>query len=279
MSHILNVKTRKNHAKYVKEFFADLWEKYRYYSDLIYVLTLKEFKVRYKSSILGYLWSVLNPICLALIYYLAFKVFLRIDMENYLAFLLAGIFPWQLIANTVGSAPQHFLGNPAFIKKIRTPIIVVVVVNSLQNMIHFLLSLPAYIFVLLYSGLFPDLLLWMWAIPALLFASFLLVMGMALIVATINMFLRDVEHINSIILQMLFFGTPIIYSVDMVPQKYLQFMYFNPYTMLIVTWNGVLFKNDFRVLWYLIALGTAFLVFCIGYALYRKLSWKFAEVL
>ena len=253
--------------------------RYQYYVDLVYVLTRKEFKIRYKSSLLGYLWSILNPICLALIYFLAFKIFMRIRMEHYLVFLLSGLFPWQWVANTVGPAPNNFLGNPSLIKKVNFPVSFIVLVNTMQNMIHFLLSIPAFVIFLVADGLYPDLLLWIWAVPVLLVVTFFMIMGMSLIVATVNIFFRDIEHLNTIILQMLFFGTPIIYSLEMIPQEYVHLMLLNPYTPLFVTWNGVLYKNLFNAHYFFIALGVSALFFGIGYTVYRRLSWKFAEVL
>ena len=90
---------------------------YRYYFDLLLALTQKEIKARYKSSFLGYLWSIANPLSLALVFFLAFKVFMKIPIENYALFLIAGLFPWQWFANSVVGSAGVYLGNASLIKK------------------------------------------------------------------------------------------------------------------------------------------------------------------
>ena len=92
-----------------------------YYRDLVQVLISKELKVRYKNTVLGYLWSVANPIAFALTFFIAFKNTLKIDIENYILYLLVGLFPWQFFANAIGQAPSMFLANANIIKKVIFP--------------------------------------------------------------------------------------------------------------------------------------------------------------
>ncbi len=81
------------------------------YKDLIFVLTQKEMKLRYKNNVLGYLWSIAHPLAFATVFYIAFKVFMRIKMENYQLFLITGLFPWQWFSNVVTSSTMMFLGG------------------------------------------------------------------------------------------------------------------------------------------------------------------------
>ena len=90
---------------------------FRNYRDLILVLTAKEIKVRYKNNVLGYLWSIANPLAFALVFFVAFKIFLKWDIKDYVLFLIAGLFPWQWFANSVGVSCGVFIGNASIIKK------------------------------------------------------------------------------------------------------------------------------------------------------------------
>jgi len=83
----------------------------QHYIDLLIVLTQKEMKVRYKSSFLGYIWSIANPLAFAFVFFIAFKVVMKIKMENYTLFLITGLFPWQWFSNSVSLSPTIFLGN------------------------------------------------------------------------------------------------------------------------------------------------------------------------
>lgn len=92
-----------------------------YFRDLLFVLTQKEIKVRYKSSWLGYAWSIAHPLVFALIYFVAFGLFMRVQIPHYPLFLIAGLFPWQWFANSINVSPNIFLQNTMLIKKVKFP--------------------------------------------------------------------------------------------------------------------------------------------------------------
>src|SRR4030042_5443535 len=93
----------------------------KYYRDLIVILTQKEVKVRYKSTVFGYVWSIAHPLAFAFVFFMAFKVVMRIQMEGYAVFLIAGLFPWQWFSNSINASPTIFLHNSSLIKKVNLP--------------------------------------------------------------------------------------------------------------------------------------------------------------
>src|SRR4030043_1394579 len=113
-----------------------------YYKDLVLALTQKELKVKYRRSFLGYLWSVANPLALALVFFIAFKVVMRIQIENYTLFLISGLFPWQWFSNSVSSSAMAFVSNASLIKKVNFRSESLVVATVLNDMLHFILSVP-----------------------------------------------------------------------------------------------------------------------------------------
>jgi len=128
---------------------------FQYYKDLIVALTQKELKVKYKRSFLGYLWSIANPLALALVFYVAFKVVMRIPIENYTLFLISGLFPWQWFSNSVSSSAMVFVGNASLIKKVNFPRESLVIATVLNDMLHFILSIPVIvIFLFFYQVLY-----------------------------------------------------------------------------------------------------------------------------
>ncbi len=250
----------------------------QYYVDLIVVLTHKELKVRYKRSFLGYIWSVANPLVLAIVFFIAFRTVMKIQIENYTLFLISGLFPWQWFANSVNASAMVCVGNAPLIKKINFRPEVLVIATVLNDMLHFILSIPVIVAFIFFYGLKPNL-VWTAGIPVLLVIQFMMVLGFSIAVSAINVFFRDIERIVFILTTILFYVTPIIYSEDMVPAKYKTFLLLNPLSIIMLSWrklfiNGVM---DFE------AAGIAFLyaliVLAIGYVIFSRLRWKFAEVL
>src|SRR3989442_3289865 len=132
-----------------------------YIADLILVLVQKEMKVRYKNSALGYAWSVANPLVFTAVYCVALGVFLRLQIPGYPypLFLIAGQFPWQLLASSMAGAPMGFIANASLIKKVRFPRHVLVASSVLSDAIHFLLTIPVVVLLLLWYGFAPS---WSW---------------------------------------------------------------------------------------------------------------------
>jgi len=249
-----------------------------YYKDLVLVLTQKELKVRYKRSFLGYLWSIANPLALALVFFIAFKIFMKIPIENYTLFLIAGLFPWQWFLNSVNSSAMVFIGNATLIKKVHFRQEVLVVAAILNDMLHFLLSIPVIILFLFIYGMQPSV-TWLLGIPVFLIIQFIITMGFSLAVSALNLFFRDIERIVFIFTSLMFYMTPIIYSEEMVPAEYRTLILSNPLSILFISWRNLLMHGKLNLHDMVLALFYALLVFTLGYLVYRKLKWRFAEVL
>ena len=250
----------------------------KYYRDLIIALTQKELKVRYKRSFLGYLWSIANPLALALVFFIAFKIFMKIRVENYTLFLISGLFPWQWFSNTVNGSAMVFVGNASLIRKVNFRREVLVIATVLNDMLHFILSIPVIVVFIFLYGMKPSL-SWLIGIPILLIIQFIIIFGFSIAVATINLFFRDIERIVFIFTTLMFYVTPIIYPEDMVPAGYRGLILLNPLSVLMVSWRNLFMKGtmDFRSI--ALAFVYSLLIVTIGYLIFRKLRWRFAEVL
>jgi len=248
------------------------------YIDLVLTLTQKEIKVRYKSNLLGYFWSLANPLALATVYYLAVQVFLRVQIDNYIVFLIVGLFSWQWFNNYLVTSCGAFLLNASLIKRTVFPRFVLPIALNLQNAFHFVMSIPV-IFGLLIQQNVRLHLATFYGPLVLIPAQFLLLLGLGLVLSTVNLFLRDVERIVVILLNMMLFLSPVIYPIDMVPQAYQKFIWMNPMTPILEAWRGIFLEGTVR--WGLVGLGYlyALVALIFGAWVYRRLSWRFAEVL
>ena len=193
---------------------ARLHELYRYRT-LIGTLIIRELRARYRGSLLGFLWSFLNPLLLMGVYALVFSVYLRVPMENYAVFLFSGLLPWLWFSSSLGHAAGVIVASGSLVKRILFPAEILPLVSVLANMINMLLALPLLLVFLLLSGVRPGPMLLF--LPLLLVLQLLLTAGLALALAAVNVHLRDVEQILANALVLVFFLSPILYPVSTVP--------------------------------------------------------------
>ena len=258
---------------------AQVSPKWKHYVDLVLALTIKEIKVRYKRTVLGYGWSLLNPIVFAVTYWIAFKAILNVKIEGYFIFLLAGLFPWQWINNAIQLAPRAFLTNAPLVKKIAFPRYLIVASSVLTEGLHFLLCLPVLAVLALLMGRGTVSPAWLWGAPILFVVQGLMIYGISLAVASCNVFFRDMERLIGLGMTVLFFVTPVIFERQMVPPLFQPLLALNPFTSLIVAWRALLLDGvmDWRALG--IATLIAMVAVAVGQFVFDRLQWKFAEAL
>jgi len=250
----------------------------RYFIDLTIVLTQKELKVRYKNSFFGYLWSIGHPLAFAMVFFIAFKVIMRVQMADYVLFLIAGLFPWQWFANSVNMAPNIFLGNASIIKKVNFERSAGVLAAVLNETIHFAVSIPVIIFFVFFYHRGAHF-SWLYGIPLLMLVQLAMTCGIALAISSLNIFFRDLERIAVICVTLLFYFTPVIYSPDMVPQKYQALINLNPLAPLMASWRSLFLDGTLDPSLVALSAVYAALSLIVGFLIYKKLVWKFAEVL
>ncbi|MCT2386748.1 ABC transporter permease [Erwinia pyrifoliae] len=249
-----------------------------YLYDLVTVITEKELKVRYKSSFFGYLWSIANPLLFAMIYFFIFKLIMRVQIPNYTVFIIAGLFPWQWFASSTVNSLFSFLSNAQIIKKTVFPRSVIPLCNVLMECLHFLCTIPVILVFLFIYDMRPAL-NWIWGIPLIGLAQIILMLGIALIFSTLNLFFRDLERFVSLGIMLLFYCTPILYSAEMIPQEYRWLIDYNPFASMILSWRELFVHNtlNYGLVSELYVYGAIFLL--LGSLIFNKLKHRFAEIL
>ena len=250
-----------------------------HYVDLVLALTIKDIKARYKRTYLGYVWSLLNPLVYAVTYWIAFKAILNVQIEGYFAFLMAGLFPWQWLSNSLTSAPNTFIANAPLIKKIAFPRYLIVASSVATEGVHFLLCLPVLALLAVLSSRGTVSPAWAWGAPLLVLIQGAAIYGFALAIASLNVFFRDLERLLGLAMTVLFYITPVIYEPKMVPAVLQPMIVFNPFTHIVIAWRELLLNGTMN--WR--AAGTAALIALVaavlGQLVFSRLRWKFAEAL
>lgn len=249
----------------------------RHRLDLIAVLTQKEMRARYRGTALGYLWSLAHPLAFVAVFFLAFKAVMKVPVEDYALFLAAGLFPWQWFSNSLISSSTAFVANAALLRKADFSRSLLPLTVVLQNMIHFLLSLPVLALLLVLHGRTPSA-SWLWGVPPTAAAQFLVTYGLALAVSSANVYLCDLERLAGLAVWALLYLTPVLYRESMVPDPYRWILHANPLAPLAIAWRGVLL--DGVVPWGHVAAGLAYgaALAAAGHAVYRRLSGRIAEL-
>lgn len=247
-------------------------------AELVYVLMLKDVRVRYKSSVLGYLWAIANPLAFALVYYVAFGVILQVSVQrNFAVVLLTGLFPWSWAANSFMHATGAYRHNASLVRKVRVRRAVLPLGSTLQEMLHFFLALPILVIAV---GLTSEWhASWLFAIPVMALVQLALIYPICVILAAANVVVRDVEYLVSLALQMLFFLTPIVYPVEAIPAAYRPYFAVNPMAPLIAGWRDVLLRGRLDLAACAQCLAFAAVLGVLAVWVHRRLEPKMGELL
>ena len=235
---------------------------------------MKELKVRYKRSVLGFFWALLNPMLLMLVLTIVFSTIFGASIPHYAVFILSALLPWTFFSQSFSYGAESVVGNADLIKKVRIPKSIFVLAAVASNMINLLLSLIPLFLIVVAVG-HPLHLTWIY-LPVPLLALSIFALGASFFFATANVFYRDVSHILQVVLQVWFYVTPILYSIQIFPAKYRWLFEFNPVIFVL---------NGFRLSVYYGLLPTSqsiaasfacgFLALLIGYSVFRHYQDQF----
>lgn len=211
--------------------------------------------------------------------FIVLRKFIRIDVEDYHLVLLTGLFPWTWFQTSLVTSVSAFASNGALIKKVYFPRFVLPLATVLNNGVQYGFSIPVLVVLLLIGGYNPS---WTWiiGIPYLLAVQTVLIMGIVLFIASINVYFRDLEHLTDVFVGLIwFYLTPVIYPLSIVPAKYHDWMLLNPTTALIEGWRDLFLEGRIpgAELWPALVFAGA--IGALGSFSFRKMEGGFADAL
>jgi len=256
------------------------WRALLRHRDLLVVLAMRDIKVRYKQAVLGIGWALLQPLAMALILYVFFGVLLGLNQKvgptPYLVFVLAGVLPWTLFESGVTASSNSIVTNAAIIRKVYFPRILIPLAAVGAPLIDYAIGFGVLFIAMITLGVSFS-----WQIlllPALILSTVLAVLGIGILLAALTAAYRDFRHIVPFLLRLLFFMTPVIYPVAIVPDRWQWVLSLNPIGGTISAFRSIVLGTPINFT----AWGTSTLISLaaaiLGLAYFQRVQRRFADI-
>ena len=247
------------------------------YRQMIFSLVKKDLRGRYKGSVFGFLWTFLNPLLQLLVYTFVFAFLLKSEIENYYLFLFVALIPWLFFSTAITGGAGCVLHQSGMVTKIYFPREVLPIAHVTSAFINMLYSFIVVFVVLLFARVHinPVALLYL---PIVMIVEYFLALGITMIASAVTVFFRDLEFILSIFMMAWQYLTPVVYSVDIVPQNLQKLFMLNPMTPITIAFRDILYYGrapDISTLLLATGMGAAFMI--IGFLVFGRLKRRFAE--
>jgi len=247
------------------------------YREMIGSLIKRDLKSRYKGSALGFLWSFLNPLLQLIVYSFVFKIVMRATYEKYYLFLFVALVPWLFFMTSVTGGTSCIWSQKDLVNKIYFPREVLPIAYVTCQLVNMLLSFVVIFAVILFTrhGINPAAFMYL---PIIILIEYILALGIAFFVSSITVFLRDVEYIMGIAMMAWQFMSPVMYGIDLIPEKYRMIYQLNPMTPILMAYRDIFYYKQPPQLCTLIqAAVLGIVVLGIGFFVFQRLKRHFSE--
>jgi hypothetical protein len=256
--------------------FKDLYN----YRELLKTSVKKDIGGKYKHSFLGVLWSFINPLLQILVYALIFPLVMKNggSYKDYTVFMVCGLIPWAYFTTVINRASFIMIENGNILKKVYFPRSILPLSLVTSETINFLVSCIIILAFIVIKGF--GISKFILFFPLVLLIQYVLLLGIALIFSAVTVYMRDIQHFIGVVLQLLFYATPIVYSIDTIPEGFRWILKWNPMTYIIEGYRAIFYNQTMPDLKSLGILGViSIVILIVGYLLFNKLQKRFAEEL
>jgi lipopolysaccharide transport system permease protein len=251
---------------------------FRSYKYLLAQLTQREIKARYKQSVVGYAWVLLNPLAQILVYTFVFSIIFRFPTNNvpYVIYLYAALLPWSFSQTAISSGTQSLVENSSLLKKVSFPREVIPYASVIAKIVDLSFSAVLFLILTLVMGvsLAPTAVFFF----PLFAIQLLLTTGLVLMLSSFNLFYRDIQYLTNLLMMLWMYMTPIVYPLSLVPQKYVWLYKLNPMVGIIEGYRAALFGYTFEptLIWW--STFCALTIFCLGFFVFKKSERSFSDL-
>lgn len=248
------------------------------YRELLKTSIQKEIRGKYKKSFLGIFWSFLNPLLQLAVYAFIFPMILKNEQDNYIMFLFVALIPWTFFTTAVNQGTDVVVQNGNIVKKVYFPRTILPISVVTSAAINFMISTIIVIIFAIFTGL--GISKYILFYPLILLIQYLVTLGIVLMLSSITVYLRDLQHIIGVVIQVLFYATPIVYAPSSIPQQFSFILTLNPMSHVINAYRDIFYYQQMPNLQSLLIVLLVGIVLCVlGYIIFTKLEKRFAEEL
>ncbi len=249
------------------------------YREMISNLVKKDLRGRYKGSVFGFLWTFINPLLQLCVYTMVFSVILRAGIDKYYLFLFVALIPWIFFSTSVNVGSNIIIQEKNLVTKIYFPREVLPVALVTSNFVNMLYSFIIVLAAVVLLGNNVNFVAWIF-LPLIMAVEFVFTLGCTLLFSAITVYFRDMQHILGIVTMAWQFLTPVMYSVDMVPEELIPYFMANPMTSIIIAFRDVLYYGSFPEISILfIPFSESVILLVFGEVVFHRLQRGFAEEL
>ena len=247
---------------------------------MVYNLVKREVRGRYKGSVLGFIWNFITPLMQILVYVLIFTIVFKPGIDNYAIYLISGIVIWNWFAESSTEGAGMFVGNSDLVKKIYFPRAILPISLVLSKMVNFLIMLVIFFIIIVSTGFGISLEMLLY-LPIAIVISLFFIIGISLLLSSLNVYLRDIQYIVTVVLMLWFWITPIMYTVKNIDDVLINtILRYNPMTYFVELFQDIFYwKTAPDVSTVLICLLLSVVSVAVGSFVFKRLEKNFAEVL
>lgn len=255
------------------------WRELWAYRELIWVLTVRDVKVRYKQAVLGAAWAVIRPLTMMIVFSVVFGRLAKIPSDGYPypVFVYAALLPWTLFANAIGASGQSLVGSTQLVSKVYFPRLIIPLSPIGTGLVDFAISTIVLLLLMVWYGV--EWSTNMLAVPFLLIAVIFVALGVGTLLSALTVAYRDFIHITPFVVQVWMFITPVIFPVQIVPGHLQWILYLNPMTGLIEGFRSAFLGKDFDIFGLAASFTVAAAVLIIGIVYFEKVERRFADII
>lgn len=258
------------------EKFKELYD----YRELLLSQILREIKIRYKQTIFGMLWAILQPLALMFVFSIIFSKFAQIPSEGipYPIFSYCALLPWTFFASSLSFAIPSLVNNSILVTKVYFPKEILPISSVIVSFFDFCIACVIFFIMMFFYNTGFSLII-IFILPVLLI-QILFTLSISLIASAINIYYRDVRYALPLVIQIWMYACPIIYPVSIVPEKFKTIYMLNPMAPIIDAYRTVLLKKTLPDFYYLsIAAIVSVVLFFVSYGYFKKLEVSFADII
>jgi lipopolysaccharide transport system permease protein len=255
------------------------WRELWAYRELLWVLTARDIKVRYKQSVLGAAWAVIRPFTTMVIFSVVFGRLAGIPSEGYPypVFVYAALLPWTFFSTAIATSGQSLVGSAHLINKVYFPRLIIPLASAGAAMVDLLVSTGILLLMMAWYGVG-----WSWnllAAPLLLLAVVFAALGVGTLLSALTVSYRDFNHITPFLIQVWMYITPVVFPVSLVPAKWQWLLYVNPMTGLVEGFRSAFLAKPFDVTGLAVSFAVAVAFFVAGVAYFERVERRFADII